>query len=218
MHRNLLLPLGVKLEPDYKSDDSILEEDFSSSDESLVMIDSKSKVKDGRKSLAKSSKDKSQTEIKREKSQSKEEKHVEFVSKLEISPDSNLKSNTVVVDVEDESIGEKSHPNVEDSSDKVIPADVSFPSKFLLPILDDSSYDEETEITELKSEAEIHDTNQEEEMLSVNSQASSLVNTNELLEFKDTIDMDSSENTIQFETTMESEQIVESDNDPKKTD
>ena len=32
LHRNLLLPLGVKLEPDYDSDDSILEEDDSSSD------------------------------------------------------------------------------------------------------------------------------------------------------------------------------------------
>ena len=30
LHRNLLLPLGVKLEPDYNSDDSILEEDDSS--------------------------------------------------------------------------------------------------------------------------------------------------------------------------------------------
>ena len=81
LHRNLMLPLGVKLEPDYKSDDSILEEDYSSSDESLVMVDSKSKVKDRKKSSAKSSKDKSQTEIKREKTRSKEEKHVEFDSK-----------------------------------------------------------------------------------------------------------------------------------------
>ena len=84
LHRNLLLPLGVKLEPDYKSDDSILEENYSSSDESLVMVDSKSKVKDRRKTLAKSSKDKSQTEMKSEKSQSKEEKHVEFDSKLDL--------------------------------------------------------------------------------------------------------------------------------------
>ena len=210
LHRNLLLPLGVKLEPDYKSDDSILEEDYSSSDESLVMVDSKSKVKDRSKSLAKSSKDKSQTEMKSEKSQSKEEKHVEFDSNLEISP------NTVIVDVEDESVGEKSHPNIEDSSDKVIPADVSFPSQFLLPILDDSSCDDETEVTELKSEAEIHDTNQEEEMLSVNLEASSLVNTNEFLEFIDTMDKDSSENTKQSETMIESEQIVESDKDPKE--
>ena len=81
--------------------------------------------------------------MKSEKFQSKEEKHVEFDSKLEISPDSTLKSNTVIspnsniVDIEDESVEERSYPNVEDSSDKVIPADVSLPSQFLLPILDD---------------------------------------------------------------------------------
>ena len=164
LHRNLLLPLGVKLESDYKSDDSILEEDYSSSDESVVMVDSRSKVKDKKKSLTTSSIDNSQTEMKSGKSQSKEEKHVEFDSKLEVSPDSNLKSDTAVspdlniVNVENESVGERSHPNVEDSSDTVIPADVSLPSQFLLPILDDFSCDEETGITEFKSEAEIHAT------------------------------------------------------------
>ena len=80
---------------------------------------------------------------------------------MEISPDSTIKSDTVVspdlnnVNVEDESVAERSHPKVEDSSDNVIPTDVSLPLQFLLPILDDSSCDEETEITELKSEAEI---------------------------------------------------------------
>ena len=220
LHRNLLLPLGVKLEPDYKSDDSILEEDCSSSDESVVMVDSKSKVKDKKKSLTTSCIDNSQTEMKSEKFQSKEEKHVEFDSKLEISPDSTLRSDTVVspdsntVNVEDESVGGRSHPKVEDSCVNVIPTDVSLPSQFLLPILDDSSCDEETEITELKSEAEIHDTNQEEEMLSVNSEASSLVNTNEFLEFIDTMDMDDSENTKQSKTIIKSEQTVDSDKDP----
>ena len=208
------------MEPDYKSDDSILEEDYSSSDESVVMVDSKSKVKDKKKSLTTPSIDNSQTEMKSEKFQSKEEKHVEFDSKLGISPDSTSKSDTVVspdsniVNVEDKSVGERSHPDVEDSSDNVIPTDVSLPSQFLLPILDDSSCDEETEITELKSEAEIHDTNQEEEMLSVILEASSLVNTNEFLEFIDTMDLDDSENTKQSETIIESEQTVDSDKDP----
>ena len=76
LHRNLLLPLGVKLEPDYKSDDSILEEDYSSSDESLVVVDPKTKLYGRKKSLAKSSEDNSQIET--EKRKSKEEKHVEF--------------------------------------------------------------------------------------------------------------------------------------------
>ena len=52
LHRNLLLPLGVKLEPDCYSDDSILEEDDSSSDESIVPGDTKTKVCD-RKRLVK---------------------------------------------------------------------------------------------------------------------------------------------------------------------
>ena len=115
LHRNLILPLGVKLEPDYKLDDSILEEDYSSSDESVVMVDSKSEVKDKKKSLTTYSIDNSQTEMKSEKFKSKEEKHVKFDSKLEISPDSTLKPDTAVspdlnnVDVEDESVGERSH-------------------------------------------------------------------------------------------------------------
>ena len=37
LHRNLLLPLGDKLEPDYKSDDSILYED--SDDDSIELVD-----------------------------------------------------------------------------------------------------------------------------------------------------------------------------------
>ena len=109
---------------------------------------------------------------------------------------------------------EKDPTNVEDSIDKVIPTDVSLPFQFLLPVLDDFSCDEETEITELKSEAEINGTNQKEEMLSMNSEASSLVNTNEFLEFIDTMDMDDSENTKQSETIIESEQTVDSDKDP----
>ena len=94
LHTNLLLPLGVKLELNYKLDDSILEDDYSSSDESVVMVDFKSKVKDKKKSLTTSSTDNSQTEMKSEKFQSKEENHAEFDSKL----DSNLN----IVNVEGE--------------------------------------------------------------------------------------------------------------------
>ena len=88
-----------------------------------------------------------------------------------------------------------SHPSSEESSDKVIPEDISLPSQFLLPTLDDSSSEEDTEITELKTEAEIHDMDNEEEVPLVDSEASSLVNTNELLEFIDAMDMDEPEST-----------------------
>ena len=54
LHRNLLLPLGVKLEPDYDSDDSILEEDDSSSDELVILEDNRKKVSDKGKVESKS--------------------------------------------------------------------------------------------------------------------------------------------------------------------
>ena len=60
LHRNLLLPLGVKLEPDYKSDESILNED-SDLDDSIVETDTKTKLFGKRKpQQGKSSKDQSQ--------------------------------------------------------------------------------------------------------------------------------------------------------------
>ena len=73
LHRNLFLPLGVKLEPDYKSDDSILDED-SDSDDSIVKIDSKIKLV-GKREIQeeKSSKDQSHDEMEI-KPQSEEEK------------------------------------------------------------------------------------------------------------------------------------------------
>ena len=100
LHRNLLLPLGVKLESDYNSDDSILEEDDSSSDEFTVLVDSKTKLFGKKKSA--------------NKSQSKREKHVEFDSKVDISPDSDLKSGSSDPNVVQESVGKESYLSSED--------------------------------------------------------------------------------------------------------
>ena len=186
LQRNLLLPLGVKLEPDYKSDDSILDED--SDDDSVELTD----TNDMRKSEKGASQGKSQDEI--EKKKPKKEKHVEFES---VSPDSMSTDN-------------HSHPSFEESSDKIILEDISLLSQFLLPNLDDSFSEEETEITELKTEAEIHDIDNEEEMPLVNSETSS-VNTNGLLEFIDTMDMDEPESTKQSEITVDSEQTSTSE-------
>ena len=110
-----------------------------------------------------------------------------------------------------------SHPSSEESSDKVIPEDISLPSHFLLLTLDDSSSEEKIEITELKTEAEIHDIDNEEEVPLVDSEAGSLVNTNELLEFMDTMDMDEPENTKQSEIIVNSEQTSTSENSIEHT-
>ena len=129
-----------------------------------------------------------------------------FESDSAVSPDLEVEESKIAVSLDNMSADNNSHPSSEESSDKVIPEDISFPSQFLLPTLDDSSSEEETEITELKTEAEIHDVDNEEEMPLVNSEASSLVNTNELLGFIDTMDMDEPESTKQSESTVNSEQ------------
>ena len=222
LHRNLLLPLGVKLEPDYKSDDSILDED--SDDDSVELTDSKTQLYGKRKSKQDSSKGKSQFEIVEEKPEpkSKKEKHVEFESQPDIFSDICFESDTVIahcsklekseIAVTSDNVSNNvsaestSHPSLEESGDKVIPEDISLPSQFLQPIVDDSSSEEETEITELKTEAEVHDIDNEEEMPLVDSEASSLVNTNELLEFIDTMDMSKAEDMKQSGITLNSEQ------------
>ena len=222
LHRNLLLPFGVKLEPDYISDDSILDED--SDDDSVELTDSKTQLYGKRKSEEDSSKRKSQGEIGEEKPElkSKKKKHVEFESQPDIFSDICFESDTVIAPgsklekseiavtsdnvLNNVSTDSTSHPSSEESSDKVIPEDISLPFQFLLPTLDDSSSEEETEITELKTEAELHDVDNEEEMPLVDSEASSLVNTNELLEFIDTIDMGKADSTKQSQITVNSEQ------------
>ena len=183
LHRNLLLPLGVKLEPDYESDDSILEEDSDEDEGGFV----------GNPTIGSS--DKLSHNEKKEDS-SKPKKHVKFESS-----DTNLKSDirktpeSLLQDVDNSTLSSDMSDNVslktdEDSSDKLIPMDVSLPSQYLLPNLDDSSSDEETEVTELCTEVEPTINDSGKEMQLINSEADFLVDTRELLEFIDTMDVD----------------------------
>ena len=197
LHRNLLLQLGVKLEPDYESDDSILEEDSDEDEGGFV----------GNPTIGSS--DKLSHKEKKEDSR-KPKKHVKFESS-----DTNLKSDisktpeSLLQDVDNATLSSDKSDNVslkadEDSSDKLIPMDVSLPSQYLLPNLDDSSSDEETEVTELCTEIEptIHDSGKE--MQSINSEAESLVDTKEFLEFVDTMDVDDTSKVDEPDTQEES--------------
>ena len=136
LHRNLLLPLGVKLEPDYDPDDSILDEDDSSSDESVIPEDDRNRVCDDGKLVPKS------------QPHSEESRHVEFDSNVDIFPSPEVQSKITDSIVKPELVVEDSTQDLENTGDNVIPEDISLPSQFLLPNLDDSSSDEETGITE----------------------------------------------------------------------
>ena len=205
LHRNLVLPLGVKLEPDYDSDDSILDEDDSSSDESIILENAKNRVHDKGKIAPKS------------QSHSEGSKHVEFDSKVDIFSSPEVQSNITDSKVKPELVVEETTQDLESTGDDVIPADISLPSQFLLPNLDDSSSDEETGITELHTEVEPTDNDNGKEMQSINSEAESLVDTEELLEFIDTMDVRDASKVNESETQEESVHDVtrQDDIDPK---
>ena len=197
LHRNLLLPLGVKLEPDYELDDSILEEDSDEDEGGFV----------GNPTVRSS--DKLSHDEKKEDS-SKPKKHVKFESS-----DPNMKSDVTQTpellsqDVDGSALSsdksdDRSVKTDGDSSDKLIPMDVSLPSQYLLPNLDDSSSDEETEVTELCTETEPTISDNGKEMQSINSEAESLVDTKEFLEFVDTMDVEDTSKVDESDTHGES--------------
>ena len=205
LHRNLLLPLGVKLEPDYDSDDSILDEDDSSSDELVILEDNRNKVSDNGKTVPKS------------QPHSEESRHVEFDSNVDIFSSPEVQSNITDSKVKPELVVEDSTPELENTDDEVIPEDISLPSQFLLPNLDDSSSDEETGVTELHTEVELTGHDNGKEMQSINSETDSLVDTKELLEFIDTMDVRDASKVDESETQEESVHDVtrQDDIDPK---
>ena len=205
LHRNLLLPLGVKLEPDYESDDSILEED--SDDDEGGFVCSTGKL----------------SPIKTREDSKKPKKHVQFES-----PDTHLKSEiretpeTLFQEVEHSTLFSNKSDDISiqtkvDSSDELIPMDVSLPSKYLLPNLDDSSMEEDTKVTTLKTEADTLDTDKTKEMSLVDSEADSLVDTRELLEFIDTMDVSDTSKVSEPDTQEElvHDETRQDDIDPK---
>ena len=210
LHRNLLLPLGVKLEPDFESDDSILEEDSDGDEEGFVgdpTAGSSDRVSYGKK----------------KEDSGKPKKHVKFESS-----DTDLKSDGIQApellyqDVDNSALSSNKSDSEslkanEGSSDKLIPMDVSLPSQYLVPNLDDTSIDEETEVTELCTEMEPTIDDQGKEMQSVNSEAESLVNTKEFLEFVDTMDAEDTSKSDETDTHGESVHDVtrQDDLDPK---
>ena len=174
LHRNLLLPLGVKLEPDYESGDSILEEDSDEEEGGLVYPIGNQSPK-----------------VQKEEGE-KPQRHVQFES-----PDTDLQTvkegtpETLLTEVNNSTLppNQTDVVSIESSSDEFIPMDVSLPSKYLLPNLDDSSIEEDTKVTTLSTEADVHNADHTTEMSLVDSEADSLVDTRELLEFIDTMDV-----------------------------
>ena len=172
--------------------DSILEEDDSSSDELEILEDNRKKVSDKGNVVSKS------------QSYPKKSKHVEFDSNVDIFSSPEVQSNITDSKLKSDSVVEDTTVDVETTSDDVIPEDISLPSHFLLPNLDDSSINEATEVTELYTEVEPTIDDSGKEMQSINSEADSLVDTKELLEFIDTMDVRDASKVTESDTQAES--------------
>ena len=180
LHRNLLLPLGVKYQPDIDSDES-------DSDDSVHIDTSHSRSSQPEKAYSQTSQAKSirfQSELpkvgfedrKGDVSQADPSRVDEDNTNLPIPP---MESVSQVPD--DES-------GLSGSSEHLVPDDVNLPSQYLVTHSDDSSDKEDTTTTELNVDLQVNKSNTEDDLPFIDSKVDSLVDTNEFLEFVDTLD------------------------------
>ena len=183
LHRNLLLPLGVKYQPDIDSDES-------DSDDSVHLDTSHSMS----------------TQPKKVDSQINQSKSVKFQSELpkvgfedeksdvsQAHPSSieRVSTDSHVPPIESAGQVPGNESRFDDSTgtgEHLIPEDIELPSQYLVPHSDDSSVKENTAITELNTESQVNESNTEDDLPFIDSENDSLVDTNEFLEFVDTFD------------------------------
>ena len=196
LHRNLLLPLGVKYQPDIDSDES-------DSDDSVCVDTSHSRSNQPEKvSQAKSVRFQSELpkvgfeDRKGDVSQADYSNVDEDDINLPIPP---MESVNQVPDVES-GFGDSTG-----TSEHLIPDDVNLPSQYLVTQSDDSSDMEDTTTTELHVDSQVNEPNTEDDLPFIDSKIDSLVDTNEFLEFVDTLDDGEQTSAIEPKSVTESQ-------------
>ena len=196
LHRNLLLPLGVKYQPDIDSDES-------DSDDSVCVDTSHSRSNQPEKvSQAKSVRFQSELPKvgfeyrKGVVSQADSSKVDEDDSNLPIPP---MESVNQVSDVES-GFGDSTG-----TSEHLIPDDVNLPSQYVVTQSDDSSDMEDTTTTKLNVDSQVNKSNTEDDLPFIDSKIDSLVVTNEFLEFVDTLDDEEQTSGIEPKSVTESQ-------------
>ena len=176
LHRNLLLPLGVKYQPDIDSDES-------DSDDSVCVDTSHSRSNQPEKvSQAKSVRFQSELPKVGFEDRKGDVSQADSFKVDEDLPISPMESVNQVPDVEsgfDDPTGTSEH---------LVPDDVNLPSQYLVTQSDDSSDMENTTTTELHVDSQVNEPNTEDDLPFIDSKFDSLVDTNEFLEFVDTLD------------------------------
>ena len=196
LHRNLLLPLGVKYQPDIDSDES-------DSDDSVCVDTFHSRSNQPEKvSQAKSVRFQSELpkvgfeDRKGDVSQADSSKVDEDDVNLPIPP---MESVNQVPDVK------SGFSDSTGTSEHLIPDDVNLPSQYVVTQSDDSSDMEDTTTTELNVDSQVNKSNTEDDLPFIDSKIDSLVDTNEFLEFVDTLDDEEQTSAIEPKSVTESQ-------------
>ena len=190
------MPLGVKYQPDIDSDES-------DSDDSVCVDTSHSRSNQpGKVSQAKSVRfqsDLPRVGIEDRKggvSQADSSKVDEDDENLPIPP---MESVNQVPDVE------SGFSDSTGTSEHLIPDDVNLPSQYLVTQSDDSSDMEDTTTTDLNVDSQVNEPNTEDDLPFIDSKIDSLVDTNEFLEFVDTLDDGEQTSAIEPKSVTESQ-------------
>ena len=109
-----------------------------------------------------------------------------------------------------ESVGQVpgNESRVDDSTgtgEHMIPDDIDLPSQNLVSHSDSSSVEEDTAITELNTESQVNKSNTEDDLPFIDSKNDSLVDTNEFLEFVNTLDTGEQTTDIEPKSVTESQ-------------
>ena len=182
LHRNLLLPLGVKYQPDTDSDES-------DSDDSVHVDTSHSRSNQPEKVYSQTSQAKSvrfQSELSKFGFEDKTG-DVSQADSSRVNEDTNL-SIPPMESVNQVSDIESGLSDSTGTSEHLVPDDMNIPSQYLVTHSDDSSDKEDTTTTELNIDSQVNKSNTEDDLPFIDSKIDSLVDTNEFLEFVDTLD------------------------------
>ena len=91
------------------------------------------------------------------------------------------------------------------TGEHLVPDDIDLPSQYLVTHSDDSSDKEDTTITELNVDSQVNKSNSEDDLPFIDSKVDPLVDTNEFLEFVDTLDTGEQTTGIEPKSVTESQ-------------
>ena len=192
------MPLGIKYQPDIDSDES-------DSDDSVHVDNSHSKSSQPEKPDSGTFQAKSvnfQSELPKA---SFEDEKID-VSQADPSRVDKVDSDTPPMESVSQVANNESGFNDSTGTGKhLIPEDIDLPSQYLVTHSDDSSDKEDTIITELNVDSQVNMSNTEDDLPFIDSKIDSLVDTNEFLEFVDTLDAEEQTTGIEPKSVTESQ-------------